>query len=155
MNTDQMLKQLRNHPVMCEVGIEMVMGFPFFEVRHNKLYASFRPHREQKDGNRTIFFKPAYRIEFVYPFRHLCRFDNLVLEGSAKAGMPAICEEREMFDLEYARVASEIQRLSDLLLNETAQNGCPTDNTMTEYRQTAVSAINALGLSDIYASEVE
>lgn len=155
MNTDQMLKQLRNHPVMCEVGMEMMMGFPFFAVRINKLYVRFLLHREQKDGQRTFFFKPAYRVEFVYPFRHLSRFDNLVLEGSAKAGMPAFCEEGEAFNSKYTCAAAKIQLLSDLVLSETAQNGRPTDNTMMEYHQAAVSAINALGLSDIYALEVE
>lgn len=155
MNTDQMKKQLHVHPVMCEIGMEMVMGFPFFEVRCNTLYVHFFLHREQKSGNRTTFFKPAYRVEFVFPFRHLCRFDNLVLEGEVEAGMPACCAEGVAFDQEYACAAAEIHRLCDLLLKETVLNGCPTAYSLTEYRQAVISTIHTLGLSDVYFSEVE
>ena len=155
MNTDQMKKQLRIHPVMCEVGMEMMMGFPFFEVRCNTLYVYFLLHREQKHGNLTTFFKPAYRVEFVFPFRHLCRFDNLVLEGDVEAGTPACCVEDAGFDQEYSRASAEIHRLCDLLLKETVQNGCPTPDRLTEYRRFVLSTSRTLGLSDVYRSEAE
>ncbi len=155
MNTDQMLQQLRAHPVMCEVGMEMALGFPFFDVRCNRLHVHFFPHCEKKSGNSTTFFKPAYRIEFVYPFRHLCRFDNLALEGEANAGMPVFSKADAGFAREYAGAAAGICRISDLILGEAGLNGCPTAALMAEYRQTVLDAIHILGLSDIYVAEAE
>lgn len=155
MNTDQMVKQMRAHPVMCEVGMEMAMGFPFFEVRRHALYARFLLHREQKSADRTTFFRPAYRVEFLFPFRHLSRFDNLVLEGEEEAGLPARCAEGAAFEQEYARAAAEIHRLSDQILQEAARNGFPAADRLTEYRQEVLGAIRALDLSDVYVSEAE
>lgn len=155
MNTDQMMKLLGNHPIMGEIGMEMVMGFPFFEVCSNTLHVYFLLHREHLSGERIAFFRPAYRMEFVFPFRHLCRFDNLVLEGVASAGLLAHCEEGAEFKHKYESIALEVHRHSDRILQEAAMNGCPTAEGLTEYNRVVFDAIHTLGLSDVYDSEAK
>ncbi|MBR4039924.1 MAG: hypothetical protein IKJ11_07485 [Clostridia bacterium] len=154
MNTELMMKRLRDHPVMREVGMEMTMGFPFYSVRANTLHVRFLLHREHFSAESAVFCKPAYRVEFVFPFRHLCRFDNLVLQDAPGAGMPAHDAQGTAFMQEYARMATQVRMHSDRLLQEAAGSGLKAE-TLAQYNRIVSEAIDALGLSDVYMTEAE
>lgn len=155
MNTDQMMNRLRSHPVMCEIGMELAMGFPVYRVRSGVLRAVFLPHRQQWSGDRAEFFRPAYRVEFAFPFRHLCRFENLVLAGAAGAGEAVFRRDAAVFRGEYGRAAAEIHALSDRILEEASLKGAPCAEALAEYRRELLRAVGGLGLSDVYGSEAE
>ena len=155
MNTAAMMERLRAHPVSRELGVEMCLGFPFYEIRANALHARFWAHRERVSEGGASFFRPAYRLDFAFPFRHLCHFENLVLEGVPDAGMPAHRTEDGSFLKRYAEVSSELAGLSDRILREAQENGIPSEARILDYDRALRRGIAILGLEDVYSAEVK
>lgn len=155
MNTEDMMKQISVHPINCELGVEMALGFPFYRMFPNGFHVIFYPHIERIGDNVSAFHSPAYRLEFVYPFRHLCRFDNLVLCGIADADADEICKEGESFVQDFKRLKNEIYICSDRILEEVNNRHGVRTKILKDYRDCVYNAVHALGLERIYGAEAE
>lgn len=153
MNVDQMINRLYTHPIMQEVGMEMALGFPFFTIQKGTLHVHFFLHQEHVSADCVTFFKPAYRLEFVFPFRHLCRFDNFVLEGLPDAGTLVKSQFGTQFQQQYHRLTCDIRLHVNRVLVEASLLGTPRADTIAQCNQAVLDAIATLALSDIYPSE--
>ncbi len=120
MTTNEILKQIQFHPIICEIGFGLHLSIPFYHLADNNLFVRFYLYRQTKDENRIYAYRPSYVLEFVYPFRHLCKFENLVLTGRSDVDERVFSFSHRDYHEKYKPALQQYKQMSDDLLNAYA-----------------------------------
>ena len=152
MNTSKMFEQLQKHPVCCEIGIELQWGMPSYRVVRGKLHACFSLHRHKVNDGNVCIFQPVYQVDFVYPFRHLSRFENLCLQGNDSAGRIACRMSEREYCLKFQPAMERLRHKSDELLEAYEDSGADIQQ-VEEYQQMLLTEMKSFGMEKGYLPE--
>ena len=113
-NTENMVKELMNHPVIrAELPMQMLLGLPYLEKKDGRLCMSFKPHREEYQDGKVIYYPQQFELSFVYPFKRLVCFRNLMFERKIDITEPVCSVEAAWLTERGAELMKELYAACD------------------------------------------
>ena len=151
MNSENIVKELMNHPVIrTELPMQMLLGLPYLEKKEGRLCMSFRPHREEYQDGRVAYYAPQFELTFVYPFKRLVCFRNLMFEREINITEPVCSVEASWLTEQGAEIMRELYAACDRVLSFQEQDGRVSDMSVGKYQKAYQEAVEKLGLGALY-----
>ena len=154
MNIKEILAKIQRHPVVySEMGMEMQLGIPYLEEENEKLFISFRPHREVIENNQILFYPALYEIEFIYPFKHITFFQNLLYkkEYFMIDYKKPICQvNADRFKGRGFYILNELYSACEKILSFYEKDNKISDIMLKNYQYQYWEAVERLHLKELY-----
>lgn len=151
MDAIKFVTELSRHPVIKnDMDIEMQLGLPFLEKKSDRLFVSFRPHKEYFRNGSMEYYEPVYEVSWIYPSKRLVYFKDLYYEDGKDFRKPlhTISEKQLLSKAKY--LFAEIYRECSRCLDLWDRDGVISDITVKKYNTMLEEAILGLGLDTIY-----
>ena len=151
MNSENIVKELMNHPVIrTELPMQMLLGLPCLEKKAGRLCMSFKPHREEYQDGKAIYYPQQFELSFVYPFKRLVCFRNLMFEREINITEPVCSVEASWLTEQGAEIMRELYAACDRVLSFQEQDGRVSDMSVGKYQKAYQEAVEKLGLGALY-----
>ena len=150
-NSENIVKELMNHPVIrTELPMQMLLGLPCLEKKAGRLCMSFKPHREEYQDGKVIYYPQQFELSFVYPFKRLVCFRNLMFERKIDITEPVCSVEAAWLTERGAELMKELYAACDRVLSFQEQDGRVSDMSVDKYQKTYRETVEKLGLTGLY-----
>lgn len=151
MDANKLITELSRHPVIKnDMDIEMQLGLPFLEKKSEKLFVSFKPHKEFFRDGSMEYYEPVYEVSWLYPSERLVYFRDLYYEDGKDFRKPlhTISEKQLLSKGKY--LFEEIYRECSRCLDLWDRDGVISDITIKKYNAILEETISLFGLDSIY-----
>ena len=148
----EVMERIVRSPVYrSEVDASLQLGLPGFTLRGRELFAAFEPHRERVTAAGIEYSPALYRLELVYPFRHIIVFQNRTYDEptlrlpAQTASVVPIAAFPDLIKRTCALLES-----ADALLSLWEVDPAAAQSRVLKYQQQFQQITEALGLQGVY-----
>ena len=126
------------------------MGIPYLEKRNDKLCIFFKPHKELYKNGVYEFYAPQYTVAWVYPFKHLVQFENLLYSEHLVCSEPVKQISGTLYLKKSRYILNELYQECSKVLSFQERDGKVSDVSLKKYQTKYWDTVCELGLNDIY-----
>ncbi len=105
---------------------------------------SFKPHREEYQDGKVIYYPQQFELSFVYPFKRLVCFRNLMFEREIDITEPVCSVEAAWLTERGAELMKELYAACDRVLSFQEQDGRVSDMSVGKYQKAYQEAVEKL-----------
>lgn len=154
MNTDKLLRKMSKHPLIrSDISLQVQFGLPLLEKRNECLCMSFKPHKEILENGKLFVYPQQYEVEFIYPFNHIIKFNNLIYYQKIDLSKPISFIDPQWMATKGKYILNELYNACDRVLKFQEQDGKVSDLSISKYQKIYYDTAESLGLLELYNNQ--
>lgn len=136
--------------VQMEIPLSMQLGLPYLELKQGELCISFRPHREEIVDGKFTLFPQIYELTWIYPFKHIILFRNLLYEAWKDTCSPVCsCSSDWLLGIGKYSLDGLYDACSEVLMFRE-ETGTINEAVVGRYQEIYRKTIQRLGMDQFY-----
>lgn len=151
MKMEELMKELANHPVLkSQMSMQMQLGLPYLEKKHDRLCISFKPHRQEYRENKLLYYPHQYEVTFVYPFKKIVYFSVVAYQRPVDVSEPVCLQDAEWMLHTGNHTVQELYDACDRVFGFQEKDKKVSSVSIDKYQKLYWSTVEKLGLMDVY-----